>query len=84
MQGKGRQAGRQSPERAMKTAKGSIVITNGRLIDGTGAAPVPDAVVVIRDDPAKKIQAIALHREQTGIGLKEAKNAVEAYIAGRS
>jgi imidazolonepropionase-like amidohydrolase len=33
----------------MKTAAGSIVITNGRLIDGTGSAPVPDAAVVIRD-----------------------------------
>jgi imidazolonepropionase-like amidohydrolase len=28
---------------------GSLVLTNGTLIDGTGAAPVPDAVVVIED-----------------------------------
>ena len=27
-----------------------------------------------------KIQAIKLHREQTGLGLKEAKDAVEAYL----
>jgi imidazolonepropionase-like amidohydrolase len=33
----------------MKTAKGNMVITNGQLIDGTGAVPVPDAVVIIRD-----------------------------------
>ena len=33
----------------MKTATGTTVITNGQLIDGTGAAPVADAVVVIED-----------------------------------
>ena len=33
----------------MKTATGSTVITNGQIIDGTGAAPIPQGVVVIRD-----------------------------------
>jgi imidazolonepropionase-like amidohydrolase len=33
----------------MKTATGWMVIANGQLIDGTGAAPVNDAVVVIHD-----------------------------------
>ena len=33
----------------MKTAKGVTVIRNGRLLDGTGRAAVPDAAVVIRD-----------------------------------
>ena len=33
----------------MKTATGTTVITNGTLVDGTGAAPVPDAAVVVRD-----------------------------------
>jgi imidazolonepropionase-like amidohydrolase len=31
----------------MKTAEGTTVVRNGQLIDGTGAAPVPEAVVVI-------------------------------------
>jgi imidazolonepropionase-like amidohydrolase len=31
----------------MKTGTGKIVISNGTLIDGTGAAPVPDAIVVV-------------------------------------
>jgi ribosomal protein L7/L12 len=31
-------------------------------------------------NPSQKIQAIKLHREQTGVGLKDAKDAVEAYI----
>ena len=33
--------------------------------------------------PGQKIAAIKLLREQTGLGLKEAKDAVEAYMAGR-
>src|SRR5262245_35470557 len=33
----------------MRTATGTTVIATGQLIDGTGAAPVPDAAVVIRD-----------------------------------
>src|SRR3954451_2860653 len=33
----------------MKTAQGVTVISNGQLVDGTGAPPVPDAVVVIAD-----------------------------------
>jgi imidazolonepropionase-like amidohydrolase len=33
----------------VKTASGVTLITNGQLIDGTGAAPVPDAAVVVRD-----------------------------------
>jgi ribosomal protein L7/L12 len=38
----------------------------------------------LADDPAKKIQAIKLLREQTGLGLKEAKDAVEAYVNGQT
>jgi hypothetical protein len=48
------------------------------------AAGLSAEVRALADDPAKKIQAIALHRDQTGVGLKDAKEAVEAYIAGRS
>jgi imidazolonepropionase-like amidohydrolase len=33
----------------VKTASGVTLITNGQLIDGTGAAPVADAAVVIRE-----------------------------------
>ena len=31
-------------------------------------------------DADQKIEAIKVHREQTGIGLKEAKDAVEGYM----
>ena len=33
----------------MKTATGTTLITHGQLIDGTGAPPVPDAALVIKD-----------------------------------
>jgi hypothetical protein len=38
----------------------------------------------LADDPARKIEAIKVYREQTGVGLAEAKKAVEEYIEGRS
>ena len=34
-------------------------------------------------DAGKKIEAIKLHREQTGLGLKEAKDAVDVYLDRR-
>lgn len=33
----------------MQTATGTTIIHNGQMIDGTGAAPIADAVLVIRD-----------------------------------
>jgi imidazolonepropionase-like amidohydrolase len=33
----------------MRTAPGVTFVSNGRLVDGTGVAPVPDAAVVVRD-----------------------------------
>jgi imidazolonepropionase-like amidohydrolase len=33
----------------MRTAPGVTLITNGQLVDGTGAAAVPDSAVVVRD-----------------------------------
>src|SRR5262245_33244721 len=50
-----------------------------------GPAPgeLSEEVKALADDPARKIAAIALHRKETGVGLKEAKDAVEAYLSGR-
>jgi len=33
----------------MKTAQGVTVVANGKLVDGTGSPPVPDAAVVMKD-----------------------------------
>ncbi len=51
--------------------------------DPATASGLSEEVRALADDPAKKIAAIALHRKQTGLGLREAKDAVEAYMAGR-
>jgi hypothetical protein len=32
-------------------------------------------------DPKRKIEAIKIYREETGVGLADAKDAVEAFIA---
>ncbi len=37
----------------------------------------------LADDPARKIAAIKAYREQHGVGLAEAKKAVEDYIEGK-
>ena len=42
-----------------------------------------EEVKALADDPTRKIAAIKLLREQTGLSLHEAKNAIEAYQAGR-
>lgn len=44
--------------------------------------PLSPAVQDLALDPRRKIEAIKLHREQTGLGLKEAKDDVEAFIHG--
>ena len=33
----------------MKTAQGSLLISNGQLVDGTGSAPVARGAVVVQD-----------------------------------
>jgi len=52
-------------------------------IDPSAGSPLSDRVRGLADDPARKIEAIRVYREETGAGLAEAKAAVEAYINGR-
>ena len=53
-------------------------------VDPASSKGLSEEVQTLANDPAKKIQAIKLHREQTGLGLKEAKDAVEAYMSGHT
>jgi imidazolonepropionase-like amidohydrolase len=59
----------------MKTASGITVVRNGRLIDGTGAPPIPDAALFIRDGiiryagPARALPS-ELPRERTEIDAR--------------
>ena len=42
---------------------------------------ISDRVKDLARDPARKIEAIKVYREETGQGLAEAKQAVEEYIS---
>ena len=48
-------------------------------IDITRPPEMSDRVKELAADPSRKIEAIKLLREETGAGLAEAKEAVEAY-----
>ncbi len=59
-----------------------LLLTHAGL-DYTPATKV--AWQAIADEgPARKIAAIKAYREETGVGLAEAKQAVEDYIKGRA
>jgi ribosomal protein L7/L12 len=49
-------------------------------IDPTLRPPLSERVQQLAADPARKIEAIKVYREETGAGLAEAKEAVEAFI----
>jgi ribosomal protein L7/L12 len=65
-------------------AKVDLILRHlGLEYQGPAPGELSAEVKALADDPARKIAAIALHRKETGVGLKEAKDAVEAYLAGR-
>ena len=51
---------------------------------GTWPPEPSDQVKELARHPTQKIAAIKRYREETGAGLKEAKDVVEAWIAGQS
>jgi len=73
---------RQSSGLGLKEAKDIIDLhVSGNPVFIAPAAPVDSLPAPVRDALSKgnKIEAIRLLREQTGLGLKEAKDAVEAF-----
>jgi len=42
-------------------------------------SPLSDRVKQLADDPSRKIEAIRVYREEIGVGLAEAKEAIDAY-----
>jgi hypothetical protein len=52
-------------------------------VDPTQGLPLSDRVKQLASDPSQKINAIKAYREETGAGLKEAKDAVESFINSR-
>ena len=49
-------------------------------VDPMQVLPLSERVKQLANDPSRKIEAIRVHREETGAGLAEAKEAVEAYL----
>src|SRR5262249_41856846 len=49
-------------------------------IDSTQGVALSDRVKELARDPRRKIEAIKVYREETGAGLAEAKEAVEAFM----
>jgi hypothetical protein len=52
-------------------------------VDPTQGLPLSDRVRQLAADPSTKIEAIKVYREETGAGLAEAKEVIEAFVAGR-
>ena len=48
---------------------------------GVETGKLPERVKDLARDPSRKIEAIKAYREDTGSGLKDAKDAVEDWIA---
>jgi hypothetical protein len=70
-------------------AIGNIASLNGtaisnRAVDTAMLPPLSDRCKEAARDPARKIEAIRIYREETGLGLREAKAAVEAFISNES
>ena len=47
------------------------------------ATPLSDEVKALAEQPRKKFAAVKLHRQQTGVALREAEAAVAAHIRSR-
>jgi ribosomal L7/L12-like protein len=66
-------------------SKVDLILGHHRIqVPDTGPASGLSADVRQLADDGKKIEAIKLYREETGLGLKEAKDAVEAYMGDSS
>jgi hypothetical protein len=51
-------------------------------VDVLEGITLSDRVKDLARDPSRKIEAIKLYREETGVGLADAKSAIEAFTNG--
>ena len=52
-------------------------------VDPRQGLPLSDRVKQLAIDPGRKIEAIKAYREETGAGLAEAKEAIEAFTKNK-
>lgn len=70
--------------RRLRRIEGKVdLILNELNLKYDEGSHLSETVKKLADDPNQKIAAIKLYRDQTGAGLAEAKEAIEAYVAGR-
>jgi hypothetical protein len=68
----------------LKRAEGKLnTLLRHFSIDPTQDLQLSNRVKELARDLARKIEAIKIYREETGAGLAEAKEAVEAFIASK-
>ncbi len=60
-----------------------ILLMRHLNLDPLQRIPLSDRVKQLASDPARKIEAIKVYREETGADLAEAKDAVEAFIKSK-
>lgn len=73
----------QMQNRLARTEQKLNVLLRHFGLDPAEGTPLSERVKEIARDPARKIEAIKVYREETGAGLADAKTAVEAFISGQ-
>lgn len=65
---------------------GSLIFPGSKKhpIDASMFPALSDRCREVARDPRRKIEAIKIYREETGLGLRDAKLAVEAFLAAES
>jgi ribosomal protein L7/L12 len=63
--------------------KADLALTHLGIQPPPEHSPLSERVKELAADPARKIHAIKVYREETGAGLKEAKDAVEKWMRER-
>lgn len=64
-------------------AKINVLLEHLGLEHADLARPLSDEVKLLAEQPRKKFAAVKLHRQQTGVGLREAEEAIAAHIRSR-
>jgi|GEM_PF-6795681 len=65
---------------------GSLIIPDSKrnVRDAGSLPPLSERCREIARDPKRKIEAIKVYRDETGLGLRDAKFAVESFMAASS